>query len=30
MIQAVADTHALHWYLYADTRLSKTAKAAID
>ena len=30
MIQAVADTHALHWYLYADLRLSKTAKAAID
>lgn len=30
MIQAVADTHALHWYLYADPRLSKTAKAAID
>jgi PIN domain nuclease of toxin-antitoxin system len=30
MIQAVADTHALLWYLYADPRLSKTAKTAID
>lgn len=30
MVRAVADTHALHWYLYADPRLSKVAKAAID
>jgi len=30
MIRAVADTHALHWYLYGDPRLSKAAKAAID
>jgi PIN domain nuclease of toxin-antitoxin system len=30
MIRAVADTHALYWYLDADSRLSKAAKAAID
>lgn len=30
MVRAVADTHALHWYLYSDPRLSKAAKAAID
>jgi hypothetical protein len=27
MIRAVADTHALLWYLYADPRLSATAEA---
>lgn len=30
MIQAVADTHALHWYLYSNPRLSKAARATID
>ncbi|HEX5084995.1 MAG TPA: type II toxin-antitoxin system VapC family toxin [Blastocatellia bacterium] len=30
MIRAVAGAHALYWYLDADPRLSKTAKAAID
>ncbi len=30
MIQAVADTHALRWYLYSDPRLSKAARATID
>jgi PIN domain nuclease of toxin-antitoxin system len=30
MIVAVADTHAIIWYLYADVRLSATAKNTID
>lgn len=30
MIAAVADTHAIIWYLYADARLSQTAKRTID
>mgnify|MGYP002398610428 CR=1 FL=1 len=30
MIVAVADTHAVIWYLYADSRLSVTARATID
>ena len=30
MIAAVADTHAIIWYLYADARLSLTAKQTID
>lgn len=29
-IRAVADTHALLWYLYNDPRLSKTAMAFMD
>ncbi|MEL6271670.1 MAG: type II toxin-antitoxin system VapC family toxin [Chloroflexota bacterium] len=30
MITAVADTHAVIWYIYADSRLSAIAKTAID
>ena len=30
MIQAIADTHAVIWYLLADPRLSATARAMID
>ena len=30
MVRAVADTHTAIWYLFADPRLSATAKAAID
>ena len=30
MIQAVADTHAVLWYLYDDPRLSQTARARMD
>jgi PIN domain nuclease of toxin-antitoxin system len=30
MLRAVADTHAVIWYQYADPRLSKNAKAAFD
>ena len=30
MIRAVADTHALLWYLYNDERLSRTATEVID
>ena len=30
MFQAVADTHALIWYVYADSRLSPAARAAFD
>lgn len=30
MLVGVADTHAFLWYLYADARLSATAKAFID
>lgn len=30
MIRAVADTHAILWYLYNDPRLSATAGAALD
>lgn len=29
-MQAVADTHALIWYLFDDSRLSRTAKQFID
>jgi len=30
VITAIADTHAVIWYVFADPRLSQTAKAAID
>jgi len=30
MVRAVADTHAVIWYLYADARLSATARNAIE
>ena len=30
MIQAVADTHAVVWYLQGDKRLSKRARSVID
>lgn len=30
MIRAVADTHALHWFLFADPRLSQSAKQFIE
>ncbi len=30
MLQAVADTHAVIWYVYADYRLSTTARTTID
>jgi PIN domain nuclease of toxin-antitoxin system len=30
MIACVADTHAALWYLFGDSRLSKSAKAFID
>ena len=30
MIRAVADTHAVIWYLYDDPRLSETARATIE
>src|SRR5262249_40573337 len=30
MIRAVADTHAILWYLYNDPRLSATAGASMD
>lgn len=30
MIAAVADTHTVLWYLFADTRLSRVAKAIIE
>ena len=30
MIDGVRDTHAALWYLFADSRLSVTAKAAFD
>jgi PIN domain nuclease of toxin-antitoxin system len=30
MIRAVADTHAVVWYLYDDPRLSETARATIE
>jgi PIN domain nuclease of toxin-antitoxin system len=30
MIAAVADTHTIIWYLYADARLSRTARSTID
>lgn len=30
MLVGVADTHAVLWYLFADSRLSATAKAYID
>jgi PIN domain nuclease of toxin-antitoxin system len=30
MISGVADTHAALWYLFADSRLSDTARAAFD
>lgn len=30
MIRAIADTHALIWYQYADARLSVNAKAVFD
>ena len=29
MIQAVADTHTVIWYLFADSRLSLTARNTI-
>jgi PIN domain nuclease of toxin-antitoxin system len=30
MIRAVADTHAVLWYLYNDARLSRTATEVMD
>jgi predicted nucleic acid-binding protein len=30
MLRAVADTHTVIWYLFADERLSATARAAIE
>lgn len=30
MVRAVADTHSIIWYLFGDTRLSVTAKTAIE
>ena len=30
MLKAIADTHAVIWYLYGDARLSPTAKAFIE
>ncbi|MEM9276904.1 MAG: PIN domain-containing protein [Cyanobacteria bacterium P01_F01_bin.143] len=30
MIQAIADTHAIIWYLFADSRLSITARNSIE
>jgi PIN domain nuclease of toxin-antitoxin system len=30
MLRAVADTHAVIWYLFADERLSVTARATIE
>ena len=30
MLHAVADTHTIIWYLFADARLSATAKSAIE
>ncbi|NJL19621.1 MAG: type II toxin-antitoxin system VapC family toxin [Leptolyngbyaceae cyanobacterium SM1_3_5] len=30
MIRAVADTHAVIWYIFADRRLSETARQAIE
>lgn len=30
MIRAIADTHALIWYLFEDRRLSRAAKQFMD
>lgn len=30
MIQAVADSHAMHWYIFTDSRLSDTARKIIE
>ena len=30
MIRAIADTHTIIWYLFADSRLSLTAKNTIE
>ncbi len=30
MIAAVADSHAIHWYIFADRRLSHTARSTIE
>ena len=30
MLRAVADTHAVIWYIFADERLSATARAAVE
>jgi PIN domain nuclease of toxin-antitoxin system len=30
MIEAIADTHALIWYLFKDSRLSNTARSQIE
>jgi len=30
MIQAIADTHAVIWYLFGDSRLSQTARSYIE
>jgi PIN domain nuclease of toxin-antitoxin system len=30
MLRAVADTHALVWYLFADSRLGPTARGVFD
>ena len=30
MIQAIADTHTIIWYLFADSRLSTTARSTIE
>jgi PIN domain nuclease of toxin-antitoxin system len=30
MIVAVADSHAFHWYIFGDSRISANAKTFID
>ncbi len=30
MLRAVADTHAVIWYIFADSRLSVTARTTIE
>ncbi len=30
MLQAIVDTHAVIWYIFADSRLSITAQATIE
>ncbi len=30
MLRAVADTHAIIWYIFGDSRLSTTARNAIE
>lgn len=30
MLKAIADTHTIIWYIFADSRLSQTARSTID